>query len=47
MKITDPGAIAKRPGLPQEAVRRLQRRRFLRQLDHDDAESPERPFTFT
>ena len=44
MRLTDPGAIAERLGLPQEAVRRLQRRGFLRQLEHDDAEIRERLF---
>ena len=44
MKLTDPGAIAERLGLPQEAVRRLQRRGFLRQLELEDAEIPERLF---
>ena len=42
MKLTDPGAIAERLGLPQEAVRRLQRRGFLRQLEFDDPEIRER-----
>ena len=44
MNLTDPGAIAERLGLPQEAVRRLQRRGFLRQLELEDAEIPERLF---
>jgi hypothetical protein len=42
VKLTDPGGIGDRVGLPQEAVRRLQRRGFLRQLELDDAEMPER-----
>ncbi len=42
VRLTDPGAIAERLGPPQEAVRRLQRRAFLRQLDLDDAEIRER-----
>jgi hypothetical protein len=44
VNLTDPGAIAERLGLPQEAVRRLQRRGFLRQLELEDAEIPERLF---
>lgn len=44
MKLSDPAAIAERLGLPQEAVRRLQRRGFLRQLELEDAEIAERLF---
>ena len=42
MRLINPGAIAERLGLSQEALRRLQRRGFLRQLDLDDAEVRER-----
>jgi hypothetical protein len=44
VRLTDPDAIAERLGLPQEAMRRLQRRGFLRQLELDDAEIRERLF---
>ena len=38
MTAVDSRAIAERLGVPQEAVRRVQRRGFLRRLDLDDSE---------
>ena len=38
MTLVDVRTIAERLGLPQEAVRRVQRRGFLRRLDLDDRE---------
>jgi hypothetical protein len=38
----DPASIAERLRLPEEAVRRVQRRGFLRELDLDEAEIRER-----
>ena len=40
--IAEARTIAERLGLPEEAVRALQRRGFLRRLDLDDAEIRER-----
>jgi hypothetical protein len=40
--LRDPGRIAERLGLPQEAVRSAQRRGFLLRLDYDEAEIRER-----
>jgi hypothetical protein len=36
--LADARTISERLGLPQEAVRRIQRHGFLRRLDLDDAE---------
>lgn len=42
MTLGDPRSIAARLGLPQEAVRGVQRRGFLRRLDLDEMEIRER-----
>ena len=42
MKAVDAKEIAERLGVPQEAVRNVQRRGFLRQLDLDDREIRQR-----
>ena len=42
MTLVDAEAIAERLGLPQEAVRNVQRHGFLRRLDLDEREIRER-----